>query len=73
ADWPNYVEIRYEPLFSIENIIVEVKIESHTGTQAPFWIWFVASIIVLTTILILFYFKKKIKAVEKHDGKRKMV
>lgn len=71
SDWANYVEITYEPLLPMENIIVELTVNSYTEKQTPTWIWAVVAIIVSLTLLAIsvLFLKKKREGDEKAVAK----
>ncbi len=73
TQWPNWVEIRYEPLFPMENIVIEITVNSYTQTQTSPLMWIIAAVIVIvvlsTFMTLLFYVKEKRKGGEKLDRK----
>lgn len=65
--WPNTIEIKYEPLFPIENVIIDITVHSSTQRQEfPFRLVVVIIIsLAVASPLLFFYLKKKREEGEK--------
>ena len=65
--WPNRKDIKYKPLFPMENIIVSFTINSYVRreSQIPPWIWpAIGIIILLAALIVLLCIAKKRKGGE---------
>ena len=68
SEWPNWIEIRYEPLFPMDNIIIKMNIDSSTRNSREQLIKIViTAIIMLMALLILIWIVKKRKGGEKAE------
>jgi hypothetical protein len=60
--WPNWKDIKYKPLFPMEDAIVSIAINSCVQRQTSPWIWpILATIGLLIAFLVLLYVVKKRK------------
>jgi len=58
--WPNRKDIKYKPLFPMEDIIVSFTINSYVRREIPPWIWpAIGIIILLAALIVLLYIAKK--------------
>jgi len=68
SEWPNWIEIRYEPLSPMDNITIKMNIDSSTRNSREQLIKIViTAIITSTTFLILLWIVKKRKGGEKAE------
>jgi len=66
SEWPNWVEIRYEPLFPMDNIILKMNIDSSTrNSREQFIKLVITAIIMLMAFLVFVWIVKKRKGGEK--------
>ncbi|MGB9694121.1 MAG: hypothetical protein ACPLYF_04690, partial [Fervidobacterium sp.] len=67
-EWPNWVDIIYSPLSPMEDVVIEMTINSYVQRQTPPWTWpIIAMIVLLTAFAVLLYIVKKRKGGEKVD------
>jgi hypothetical protein len=60
--WPNWKDIKYKPLFPMENVIANLKIDSYVQRQTSPSAWpILATIVLLIVFLLLLYVVKKHK------------
>lgn len=73
SEWPNRVEIKYEPLSPMDNIILKMNINSSTLSDPREQLLITAIIISIAFLIVFLWIVKKRKGGEKVDKERKAI